>query len=306
MKGEMDMDWLGKMNGAISYIEDNLTNNIVYSDVAKIACCSEYHFQRMFSFITDVTLAEYIRRRRLTLAALELQGSSVKVIDVALKYGYESPEAFTRAFRNLHGVSPTFAREKGTQLKAYPPISFSISIKGDVEMNYKIVEKDSFKFFGVEEVMDTTNGNNLVRIPQLWQECFKNGTMERLVKAQPKELVEDGFVTDVNGIMCYRETGEETFPYMIGVLDLEGNAKVPEEFSVISVPALTWVIFRTDEHKSSEVVEKIQAIWERIFSEWFPSSGYEHAEGPELEVYYNAEGDRNYSEVWIPVVKKQS
>lgn len=304
MKGEMDMDWLEKMNGAIKYIEENLTNNIAYSDVAKIACCSEYHFQRMFSFITEVTLAEYIRRRRLTLAALELQGSSLKVIDVALKYGYESPEAFTRAFRNLHGVSPTFAREKGTQLKAYPPISFSISIKGDIEMNYKIVEKSSFRFFGVEEVMDTTNGNNLVRIPQLWQECFKDGTIERLVKAQPKELLEEGFVTDVNGIMCYRETGEETFPYMIGVFDLDGNAEVPDEFSVISVPALTWVIFRTDEHKSSEVVEKIQAIWERIFSEWFPSSGYEHAEGPELEVYYNAEGDRNYSEVWIPVVKK--
>ncbi|MBK1813361.1 AraC family transcriptional regulator [Clostridium sp. YIM B02505] len=298
------MDWLEKMNGAIKYIEENLTNNIAYSDVAKIACCSEYHFQRMFSFITEVTLAEYIRRRRLTLAALELQGSSLKVIDVALKYGYESPEAFTRAFRNLHGVSPTFAREKGTQLKAYPPISFSISIKGDIEMNYKIVEKSSFRFFGVEEVMDTTNGNNLVRIPQLWQECFKDGTIERLVKAQPKELLEEGFVTDVNGIMCYRETGEETFPYMIGVFDLDGNAEVPDEFSVISVPALTWVIFRTDEHKSSEVVEKIQAIWERIFSEWFPSSGYEHAEGPELEVYYNAEGDRNYSEVWIPVVKK--
>ncbi|GKU24975.1 AraC family transcriptional regulator [Clostridium folliculivorans] len=300
------MDWLEKMNSAISYIEVNLTNNIAYSDVAKIACCSEYHFQRMFSFITDVTLAEYIRRRRLTLAALELQGSSIKVIDVALKYGYESPEAFTRAFKNLHGVSPTFAREKGTQLKAYPSISFSISIKGDVEMNYKIVDKDSFKFFGVEEVMDTTNGNNLVRIPKLWQECFKDGTIERLVKAQPKELVEDGFVTDVNGIMCYREIGEETFPYMIGVFDLDGNAEVPGEFSVISVPALTWVIFRTDEHKSSEVVEKIQAIWERIFSEWFPSSGYEHAEGPELEVYYTAEGDRNYSEVWIPVVKKHA
>lgn len=299
------MDWLEKMNGAIKYIEENLTDNIVYGDIAKIACCSEYHFQRMFSFITDVTLAEYIRRRRLTLAALELQGSSVKVIDVALKYGYESPEAFARAFRNLHGVSPTFAREKGTQLKAYPPISFSISIKGDVEMNYKIVEKNSFNFFGVEEVMDTTNGSNLVRIPQLWQECFKDGTIERLVKAQPKELVEDGFVTDVNGIMCYRETGEETFPYMIGVFDMGGNANVPDEFSVISVPALTWVVFRTDEHKRSEVVEKIQAIWERIFSEWFPSSGYEHAEGPELEVYYTAEGDRNYSEVWIPVVKKQ-
>ncbi len=306
MKGEMVMDWLKKMNGAISYIEENLSENISYGEIARIACCSEYHFQRMFSFITDVSLAEYIRRRRLTLAALELQSSNIKVIDLALKYGYESPEAFARAFRNLHGVSPTFAREKGAQLKAYPPISFHISIKGEVEMNYKIVEKAPFKFFGIEEVEDMTNGNNLVRIPKFWQDCFKNGTIDRLNKVMPEAKLEEDATTGVNAIMCYRNTGEDTFPYMIGVFDLEGNAEVPEEFTSISIPAYTWVVFRTEEHNEDETTKKIQEVWARIFPEWFLTSGYEHADGPELEVYFDLSNGKCYSEVWIPIVKKEA
>lgn len=123
------MDWLSKMNSAMEYIETHLSENISYDEIAKIACCSTYHFQRMFSFITDVALSEYIRRRRLTLAAFELQTSDIKVIDVALKYGYESPEAFSRAFKTLHGVMPSSARSEGMALKAYPRMSFLISIK---------------------------------------------------------------------------------------------------------------------------------------------------------------------------------
>ena len=122
------MDWLQRMNNAINYIEDNLTNDIDFNEVAKVACCSVHHFQRMFSFITDVPLSEYIRRRRLTLAAFSLQKSDLKVIDISLQYGYESPEAFARAFQNMHGVTPTLARNAGVQLRAYPRISFQILI----------------------------------------------------------------------------------------------------------------------------------------------------------------------------------
>ena len=120
MKGELLMDWLGRMNGAVSFIEEHLTEEINFEEVAKMACCSVYHFQRMFSFITDVPLAEYIRRRRFTLAAFELQNSDVKIIDLAVKYGYDSPISFARAFQNQHGVTPSLARDKGVQLKAYP------------------------------------------------------------------------------------------------------------------------------------------------------------------------------------------
>ncbi len=154
------MDWLQRINGIIDYIENNLTDEIKLDAIAKIGCCSIYHFQRMFSFLTDVSLSEYIRHRRLTQAAYELQNSRIKVIDLAFKYGYESPDAFSRAFQNLHGVPPTLARDLGARLKAYPRISFHISIKGEVEMNYRIEDKQSFSVIGKKIRLTTANNQN--------------------------------------------------------------------------------------------------------------------------------------------------
>ncbi|MCJ8014777.1 AraC family transcriptional regulator, partial [Paenibacillus sp. KQZ6P-2] len=145
------MDWLQRMNHAIDYIEGNLENIIDYEQIAKIALCSVYQFQRMFSFILEVPLSEYIRRRRLTLAAFDLQNRKNKVTDIALKYGYETPESFSRAFQNLHGLTPTSARNAGSALKAYPRISFQITLRGVVEMNYRIEQRDAFQVFGLED-----------------------------------------------------------------------------------------------------------------------------------------------------------
>ncbi|SFS35615.1 AraC-type DNA-binding protein [Paenibacillus sp. 453mf] len=164
------MDWLQLMNNAMEYIESHLTEEIDLNQAARVACCSTYHFQRMFSFITGVPLSEYIRRRRLTLAAFDLQQSHAKVIDTALKHGYESPEAFSRAFKKMHGVMPTSAREKGIALKAYPRLSFHISIRGDVEMNYRIEEKPAFEMFGVTDVVNTEEARRLV-IESRTSEC---------------------------------------------------------------------------------------------------------------------------------------
>ncbi len=296
------MDWLEKMNGAISYIEENLDNEIDFEQVAKIACCSTYHFQRMFSFIVDVPLSEYIRRRRLTLAAFELQNSSIKIIDLALKYGYDSPNSFTRAFQNLHGVTPSLARDKGVPLKAYPRISFHISIKGDEEMNYKIEEKASFRIFGVEKIIDSTNDNNFLQVPQFWEECHKNGTFNRLSNIDVPSNIKG--LCKINSIMCYRKTADNTFPYMIGIVDFERKANIPDDLVTLEVQPYTWVIFKTEEHNLEDTSEKMQAIWKRIFPEWFPTSGYEHAEGPELELTYEITDNKFYSEVWIPVLKK--
>lgn len=121
------MDWLERMKSTMDHIETNLANNISYDDIAQIACCSTYHFQRMFPFITGITLTEYIRRRRLTLAAFELQTTNARVIDVAMKYGYQSPEAFARAFKNLHGIMPISARDKGVvEGQEHGPIEVAI------------------------------------------------------------------------------------------------------------------------------------------------------------------------------------
>jgi len=145
-EGGWVMDLLERVNGALHYIEENLTDEIDFQEVARIACCSEYHFKRMFAFLAGVTLSEYIRRRRLTLAAFELQDSGKRVIDVALKYGYNSPDAFTRAFH-----TPTEARQTRHLLKAYPRMTFQLTIKGGREMNYRIVEKEAFRIVGIKK-----------------------------------------------------------------------------------------------------------------------------------------------------------
>jgi AraC family transcriptional regulator len=142
------MDSLEKMNEALSYIEENITNEIDFKEVARLAFCSEYHFQRMFSFLAGITLSEYIRRRRLTLAAFELNNSNIRIIDIAVKYEYNSPDSFTRAFQVLHGITPSEARKNGQSLKAYPRMTFQLSIKGGSELNYRIEEKEAFRIIG--------------------------------------------------------------------------------------------------------------------------------------------------------------
>ena len=151
------MKYLDDMNCAMDYIEANLHGKTDYEKIAQIACCSVYHFQRIFTFMTDVTLSEYIRRRKMTMAAFELQSSGIKIVDLAFSYGYESPEAFARAFQGIHGITPTAARSLGADIKAFPRISFQISIKGASAMNYKIVEKEAFQVYGIEEVFETIN-----------------------------------------------------------------------------------------------------------------------------------------------------
>jgi len=142
------MDSLSSMNKALAYVEEHLTEDIDYSEVSKIACCSEYHFKRMFSFLSGIGLSEYIRRRRLTLAAFDLKDTSLRIIDVAVKYGYDSADSFSRAFYSMHGILPSEARSESAQLKAYPRMTFQLSIKGGCEMNYRIVEKGPFKIVG--------------------------------------------------------------------------------------------------------------------------------------------------------------
>lgn len=145
------MDSLKSMNKALTYIEENLTNDIDFKEAAKLAFCSEYHFKRMFSFLTGISLSEYIRRRRLTLAAFELKDRSAKVIDIAIKYGYHSPDSFARAFQHLHGIRPSEAKHNGHSLKAYPRMTFQLSIKGGNEMNYRIEEKEAFRIVGIKK-----------------------------------------------------------------------------------------------------------------------------------------------------------
>lgn len=293
------MDWLARMNGAVSYIEENLTEDIDFEEVARMACCSTYHFQRMFSFITDIPLSEYIRRRRLTLAAFELQNSVVKVIDLAVKYGYDSPISFARAFQNQHGVTPSLARNKGIELKAYSRISFHISIKGDVEMKYKIVEKESFLIVGKREKQSNSDEISSKSIPAFWDECHKNGTTKKLWGINNvNDSTQIGKC--IFGICNATSDKTNAFDYWIA-------AEKPDNitltgFETLNISKTNWLVFES----IGAMPDAIQILWKRIFSEFLPTSGYERADGPDLEVYYEGDMDSSdyRSEIWIPVVKK--
>ncbi len=282
------MDWLNCMNSAMDYIEGNLRGEIHYDKAAQLACCSTYHFQRMFSFITGVPLSEYIRRRRLTLAAFDLQQSKAKVIDVALEFGYESPEAFSRAFKSMHGVSPASARDKGIALKAYPRMSFHISIKGDTEMNYRIEEKEAFEVFGVYGVVSASMEQAFIDVPAFCRKCDDDGSVDRM-----NAVLGRSHDTCLHAAL-YDHT-DSGFKYMI-CYNVPKNCEIPEEFTRLQIPELTWAIFQVPDCE-------MQDMWRRIYSEWFPTSDYEQAPNPSFEMYY---GTAKFAigEVWIPIKKK--
>lgn len=285
------MEWIQRLNNAMEYIEENLCDEISYKKAAEIACCSTYHFQRMFSYIAEVPLSEYIRRRRMTLAALDLQDNDKKVIDIAIKYGYESPTSFNRAFQNIHGISPSMARTKGVSLKAYPPISFQISIKGDVQMNYRIEEKDAFRIIGVKERYQLNVDENFANIPLFWQRTTQSGIVEKMLPIMN---------TEIQGVLgvstCWK--GKEYFDYYIAVASTDD---VPEGMEEYEVTAATWAIFEC----VGAMPHAIQQLQKRIVTEWLPTSGYEYANAPDIEVYFegNQESENYKCEVWLPIVK---
>jgi AraC family transcriptional regulator len=160
------MNWFERIQKTFTYIEDHLLENLESKTISKIAFASEFHFQRMFYAITDMSLWEYIRKRRLTLAASELVQSDRKIIDIAMRYGYENPESFTRAFKKVHGISPSQARKEGRTLVAYPPLSIQISIKGGHQMEYRLEKKESFAIKGISKKVTTENDENFKMIPQ--------------------------------------------------------------------------------------------------------------------------------------------
>ncbi|MCF2717453.1 AraC family transcriptional regulator [Paenibacillus sp. UKAQ_18] len=290
------MDLLKSMNEAIKYIEENLTNEIDFKEVARLAYCSEFHFKRMFSFLAGTTLSEYIRRRRLTLAAFELKDGNVKVIDIAIKYGYNSPDSFARAFQNLHGLTPSEARINGRSLKAYPRMTFQLSIKGGSEMNYRIEEKGAFRIVGIQKrVPIIFNGVN-PEIAAMWEsldgETINN--LKRISNVEPMGML-SASTNFSEGRM--KEKGE--LDHYIGVATTK---ECPHNLTQLEVAASTWAVFEA----IGSFPDALQDVWGRIYSEWFPSSNYEQIEGP--EILWNENKDITSptfkSEIWIPILKK--
>ena len=289
------MNWYERMNKAINYIEENLGGRIDFDEIAKITCQSAVNFQRTFSIVTDITVNEYIRRRRMTLAAFEMQNSSVKVIDVALKYGYESPEAFTRAFKEIHGISPMAARKEGIPLKSYPRLTFLLTVKGDVVMDYRIESKEAFKVYGIERIFTTENGKHLEEIPNFWLDAIKSGELEKLAKST-------NGTSNVHSVCQYRETGDNTFPYMLFAFETKESEK--DGYAELEVPSATWAIFRTGTHTEAETSGELQSLIKRVYTDWLPTANYEKVDGYELELYFRTDDGKCYCETWMRVLPK--
>ncbi|GAB1806166.1 MULTISPECIES: AraC family transcriptional regulator [Priestia] len=290
------MDLLRNMNRALHYIEENLTNDIDFREVARLALCSEYHFKRMFSFLAGITLSEYIRRRRLTLAAFELKDSNIKVIDVAIKYNYSSPDSFTRAFQNLHGITPSEAKKNGSSLKAFPKMTFQLSIKGGNEMNYRIEEKEAFHIVGIKERVPIIFHGVNPKIAAMW-ESLNDETVRKLKELS--NVIPLGLLSASLNFSEGRMEEKGQLDHYIGVATTKD---CPNHLVQLEVPAGTWAVFEA----VGPFPETLQDVWGRIYSEWFPSSNYEQVEGPEIlwNEHKNVTSPTFKSEIWIPVLKK--
>ena len=283
------MDWIDRLNEAVRYIEDNLTGEIEYEKLGQIACCSAYHFQRIFNYIAGVPLSEYIRRRKMSLAAVDIQGGEAKIIDVAAKYGYASPTAFNRAFQSVHGVSPSAVRGEGVAIKSFPPITIKVTVKGVGEMNYRIETRRAFRIVGKSFPLSREIERNFAEVPQMWQGAVEDGTIEKIVSLM------NGEPRGVLGVsVC--TVGEE-WRYYIAV---SSAAEIDDALEEYVVPGCTWAVF-----PGSGTGKSIQELEGRIVTEWLPTSGYEFTNGPDIEVYLEPNPENTAYEVWIPVRKRQ-
>ena len=291
------MDWITGLQRAIDYIEDNLTEDLDYEQIAARAYVSSFHFQRIFSILCNYSLGEYIRNRRLTLAGAELNQSSAKVIDVALKYGYESPDSFAKAFTRFHGVTPSAAREQGASLKSFGRLSIKISLEGGSIMDYKMETKQKFKVIGKSELFAASEEFSREDLPEFWSRCHQDGTVKMLYELS-QNTPNSGMVF---GICCEASPANTNqFPYLIAAAYEGGD--IPKGFTVKEIPEYTWAIFKC----VGAMPKAIQDLWHRIYTEFFPASEYRPANGIDLEAYYEGNmADKNYvSEIWIPVEKK--
>ncbi len=281
------MEWVDRLNESMEYLEAHLASEVDYEQMAKIACCSRYHFQRMFTYLAGTTLSEYIRRRRMSLAAVDLQSGGEKVIDVAEKYGYSSPTAFNRAFQSVHGIAPSEVRGRGTAVKAFPPLVFTLSVQGGQALDYRIETRPAFRVVGISAPLSQELEENFGVVPGLWQQAASDGTILRLaalMDTQPMGLL---------GVSVCNEA--EQWRYLIAA----ASTRPAREFEEYTVPASVWAVF------PGTGLPTLQTLQRRVVTEWLPTSGYEYANVPDLEVYLNPDPRDARYEVWIPVVKRQ-
>ena len=299
------MDWITGMQKAIDYIEANLTEEIDYEKVAAESFSSSYHFQRVFSILCGYTLGEYIRLRRLSLAGVELANGKDKVIDIALKYGYDSPDSFAKAFQKFHGITPSQARADGNTLKSFSRLSIKISLEGGSTMNYRIEEKDEMILTGYKRRFSGIPGERMEQEKEMY------------VKTRPLQYILQGLSGDVvKNFDIITNIDDEGYDFYIASQlneycrnNLNKDGVLGEEFAKyyenVTIPKCTYAIFETE--RCAYPTMTFLDLRRKIASEWLPNSGYQLKDAPELVVTHWFEGEKRnqrYRELWIPVEKK--
>lgn len=276
------MEWIDRMNNAIGYVELHLCDEVDPGEISRIMACPYPVFLRSFVQITDIPLSEYIRRRKLTCAAYEIQNTKAKIIDIALKYGYESSDAFCVAFKRLHGITPMKARKSAVRLKFYSQLHFTLTIKGVSEMDYRLMEKEAFKVIGRRRTTPRGGGT--------WEIVKSDGSAEAMKKLS-------GHMCDLG--LCFGFDEEGNNDYMCGI---EYDKEELPEFESYTFPNSTWLVFEASGSISEGVLGD---TWKRIYNEFLPQSEYKQIDLPTVEKYIQWDNDTDVCkvEIWIPVKK---
>lgn len=280
------MGWIEGISDAINYIEDNITEALTIENIAKQAFVSSFYFQKGFAMLCGFTVGEYIRQRRLTLAGSELVSTDGKIIDIALKYGYDSPDSFTKAFLRFHGVTPTAVRKDGAMLKSFAPLKIKFSLEGGFIMDYRIIEKEAFTVMGAAKVFKYDTAGT--EIPKFWTEHYQTG--------------KDKIVCGMYGVCVDESMGSDEFEYLIAD-NYTTSSEIPDGFVTKVIPKHSWAVFAC----KGAMPTSLQNTNQKIFSEWLPNcKDYEIAAGYNIEMYTNVadypkgnQDENYYSEIWI-------
>ena len=300
------MDWITGIQNAINYIEEHLLEEIDYEEVARKSYSSVYHFQRVFSILCGYTIGEYVRNRRLSLAGMELQTGKSKVIDVALKYGYDSPDSFAKAFQKFHGITPSNARTDGAILHSFSRLSLKLSLEGGKTMSYRMEEKKELTLVGYKKHFTGTPAARCDQEAEFYGETRIN---QYVLKGMSRDC--DTIYNVING---FDDEGYDFYiAAKLGVEDTENLGELlgeqeKDRFERITVPAGLYLICETERERYP--VMQIEELRRKVVSEWLPSSGYELSDAPEVAIvhWFYEEGndvvnDSRYVELWLPVEK---
>ena len=307
------MDWTTGIQRALDYLEANITEEIDYAELARLAYSSTYHFQRVFSLLCGYTLGDYIRMRRLTLAGQELSAGKTRVIDAAVKFGYDSPDSFARAFVRFHGITPSAAREPGAMLRSFTRLSIKLTLEGGNHMNYRIQQRPEMiltgyrrRFTGVPYGEQRANQEEALWVSTRAHQWLLRGASLLTRKIHPLgDMGVAGIVTNI---------GDDGYDYYIAYdpdewerehlhdLEVTGIDLTPFGFEEIKLPSCMCAVFESD--RSISPMPPFHDLREQIATQWLPASGYQLADQPELEIihwYGNPNRDKRFVELWLPI-----